>query len=462
MRWVLLSLVLVLGMPSGASAQLLPGALDALSPEARAAHAEARALREKGDWAAALDLAGPVLAEAIDRLGSGHATTVELAIAYGTLLDNMDRGAEALAHFERLFAEVKQNFTEWSPFYAAVEIRYADMLAKEGRHAEALPIALGVTRRVGGMIGADQTTTATFLQEAATILRRMGYLEEALDAYRRITPIYERDGAARQVAQALFLQGDVLDRMGRFDEAYAVYAEADTRATAVFGLAHHETLAIRLARARTAFAVGDMAGLAQILDSTLPVVVTFFGEGSLQHGTWLRLLAWQQADAARNAEAGLETMARAVEMVARALPDTHRVTGETRSDYAAILASAGRHDQAWEQYELAEPAAGFDRKFMLDVLSFRQEKGSLDEVSLVAAVLPHLQRIAGGQARGAVREQVLRQLIRDPEAGRLYREATDMVEERVRVEADIAAVASRPLAEADPAREVDLRARLAG
>lgn len=465
MRLALVILALCLCLPVAARAQLLPGALDGLSEAARADHARSQAFSATFDWQEALDPLARVLAEAQERLGPGHPTTVEISISYGRLLDNLERDAEALAHFEALFAVVRRNFTEWSPYYAHAEIRYADMLAKVGRNAEALPIALGVTRRVGGMIGAETATTAIFLQEAATILRRMGYQDEALEAYRRIVPIFDREAtpaAARSAAQTVFLIGDVLQRLRRHEEAHAAFVEADTRATAAFGDRHAETLAIRLSRARTADTLGYTAEVGQILDQTLPLVIEVQGAGSLQHGTWLRVLAWHQADLAQDAAAGLETMAQAVAMVTRALPDTHRVTGETRTDYALLLAWSGRHDEAWQQYELAERAAGWDRKFMLDVLSFRQDKGALDETTLAATVLPHLQRIAGGQARGAVREQVLRQLIRDPEAGRLYREATDMVEQRVRVEEAIAEVAGRPLAEADPAREAALRAQLAG
>jgi CHAT domain-containing protein/tetratricopeptide (TPR) repeat protein len=463
MRHALLFLVLSLFLPWAAQAQLFPSSLDDLSPETRADIAAAEALMAAADWEAALIPAGRALAEAQERLGPAHGTTVDMAVRYGQLLDNLDRGAEALALYEALFAEVKARYTEWSPYYAVAEIRYADMLSKMGRNAEALPMALGVTRRVGAMFGEDTPMTAIFLRDAAQILRRMGYLEEALENYRRIQPIFDAgtdpaDAAA--AASVAFLTADVLDRMGRYDEAVVAFAEADLRTMAVFGPRHSETLAVRLAHARAASAVGDLATVGRLLEESLPVVIDVFGEGSLQHGSWLRVKAWQEADAAGDAQAGLATMEQAVAMVTRALPDSHRVAGETRTDFAVMLAYSGRHRDAWEQYELAEAAAGFDRKFMLDTLSFLVEDGTLDENSLVAEVLPHLQRIANGPARGAVREQVLRQLIRDPEAGRLYREATDMVEERVRIEAEIAEVASRPATEADPALEARLRQRL--
>jgi tetratricopeptide (TPR) repeat protein len=465
MRFFLTALAIaILLLPEDASAQLFPGALDELSSSAKADHALVEKLVAAAEWEAALAPAARVLAEATERLGPGHGTTVELSVTYGRLLDNLDREEAALAHFEGLYAQVRKSFTEWSPFYALVEIEYADLLSKSGRHAEALPIALGVTRRVSGMIGAETATTVSFLQDAATILRRMGYLEEALETYDQIVPIYDREGtpaAARLAAQVVFLQGDVLDRLGREDEALVLLADADARSTAAFGPDHAETLAIRLARARVGTVLGDYADVWRILDETLPRVIRVFGEESLEHGNWLRVRAWAEADKAADPAAGLATMAEAVAMVTRALPDSHRVTGETRADYAAMLAYAGRHGEAWEQYELAEPATGHDRKFMLDTLSFLHDSGALDEAGLVDELLPHLQRSAGGAARGAVREQVLRQLIRDPEAGRIYREATDLIEERGRIEADIAEVASRPAAEADPARETALRDRLA-
>jgi hypothetical protein len=154
-------------------------------------------------------------------------------------------------------------------------------------------------------------------------------------------------------------------------------------------------------------------------------------------------------------------MAAAVAMITRALRESHRIVGEARGDYAVMLSHAGQHGAAWRQYEVFEAVAGNDSKFLLDTLGFLVEAGQLDESGLTATVLPHLQRIATGPARGSVREQVLRQLIRDPKAAALYREATDMVEERAALEDEIADLAARPLAKADPDREAQLRDRLA-
>ena len=99
--------VLVALLPGLASAQLFPGALDQLSPEAKRDHALVQELFEATEWEAALAPAARVLAEATERLGPGHGTTIELSVTYGRLLDNLDRQEEALAHFEALYAQVQ-------------------------------------------------------------------------------------------------------------------------------------------------------------------------------------------------------------------------------------------------------------------------------------------------------------------------------------------------------------------
>jgi tetratricopeptide (TPR) repeat protein len=461
MRWIALCLALIL-MPGVAPAQ--PSMMGALSPEARADIAKATALQDRADWAAAVPLMERALADALVSPGIAHGATVELATVYGILLANAGRDEEALEHFERLFAEVKKHFLPYSPFYTSVEIKYATYLAAAGRTAEALPLALGVTRRVGDMVGADTATAALYLRDAAGVLRRMGYRTESNEAYVRIVTILDRDGsaeAARQAAGVVFLIGDNHDRMGNVAQALAAYVDADARYTASFGPRHPETLSVRIARARSAFDIDDRPQVARLVADNLPVAAEVFGTDSIEYASWLRMQARAvQIAPGGGPEAAIPIMARAVDITAARLPATHRVLAETRRDYAGLLSIVGRYEDAWTQYTASQGALPPDRKFMLDLMEFRREQGGLTETSFAVEVLPHLQRTGYGAARGAVREQVLRRLIRDPGVADLYRRTTDLVEERRRLEEEVAELASRALADADPAREVAVQVRL--
>ena len=418
-------------------------------------------LMARADWEPALLLAERMLSAVLTDKGAMQPIAIDLAMKHVDLLDALGRDDEALAEITALFGDVKKNFTEWSVFYSMVELAYANQLANAGRGAEALAVALGVTRRVGGMMGNDSSVSAGFLRDAATILRRLGHVEEAIDAYRRIVPLLDADpGSAGIAAGTVFLIADSLDLLGQGEAALAAFRDADARHAAAFGPRHSETLAVRVAYGRMLLALGQTDELATLLDANLPVVAQVFGSESIQYGTWLRLEA-RRLQVTGNVVEAIKVMDRAVAIIAAKLPATHRVLAEARADYAGLLTIDKRYEEAWAQYVASEGALGPNRKFMLDLLEWRRDTGSLTNAAFAVQALPFLQRAAGGAARGAVREQVLRRLIRDPAIAALYREATDLVEERQMLEGEIADLASRPLADADPAAETTARNRLA-
>ncbi len=418
-------------------------------------------MMNRGDWSAALITVEALQAAIVAEDDLTRLIGIDLAIKRVRLLDSLDRETEALAEITALFAYVKRHFTEFSPHYAQVEVIYAGELSKAGRGAEALTIALGVTRRAGGMFGADSAVSASFLQEAAAILARLGHREEAVEAYRRILPILDAEpGLAQRAAGTAFLIADSLQRLGDYDGALVSYRDAEVRHNAAFGPRHVETLAVRVALGRMLLALDRIDDLGALVDANLPMVAEIFGSDSVQYGTWLRLDA-RRVQMTRSPSEAITIMGRAVDIIAAKLPANHRVLAEARSDYAGLLSFDQRFEEAWAQYVAAEGTLGPDRKYMLDLLEFRRDTGTLSNAAFPIEALPYLQRAAGGSARGAVREQVLRRLIRDPAVAVLYREATDLNEELLMLQAAIADLASRPLADADPAAEKTARIRVA-
>jgi hypothetical protein len=460
MRALCLVLLLLL-VPSLANAQFRSDFSGDLPAAVRGDYPKVEEHMARAEWDAALVLVERMLAAVHAEGGAMKPIGIELALKHVQLLDAQERDQEALAEVTALFADVKRNFTEWSVFYVNVEIAYANNLANVGRNSEALALALGVTRRVGDMIGADSGTAAGFLQEAATILRRLGHVTEAVEAYRRIMPLLDADpGSARAAAGTMFLIADSLDLLGQGEASLDAFRDAAQRHATAFGPRHSETLAVRVAYGRLLLAMDQLDELSALLDENLPVVAEVFGPESMQYGTWLRLEA-RRVQRGGDVAGAIAIMDRAVAMLAAKLPPDHRVLAEARDDYAGLLTFDKRYEEAWAQYVAAEGALGPDRKFMLDLLEYRRDAGTLTDAAFAVQALPFLQRAAGGAARGAVREQVLRRLIRDPAIAALYREATDLTEERQVIEASIADLASRPLAEADPAAETQARDRLA-
>ena len=446
--------------PLLATAQLRTDFSGDLPLAVRGDYARMQAMMDRAEWNKALPLAERMLAAALADKGATQPIAIDLALRHIALLDVLDRDDEALAEVTALFGDVKRNFTEWSVFYASVEVAYATQLANAGRAGEALPVALGLARRVGGMFGSDSVVAAGFLRDAATILRRLGHVEEAVEAYRRIVPLLDSDPTfARQAASTVFLIADSLDLLGQGEASLAAFRDADARHVKAYGPRHSETLAVRLAHGRLALALEKTEEAAAILDADLPVVAEVFGPDSVQYGTWLRLQA-RRLQVTKGAAEAIATMDRAVSIIAARLPETHRVLAEARADFAGLLSIDKRYEDAWAQYVASEGALGPDRKFMLDLLEFRREAGTLTDASFPVTALPFLQRAAGGSARGAVREQVLRRLIRDPGVAEIYRSATDLVEERRAVEAVLAELVARPMAETDPVAEAQARRRL--
>lgn len=393
-------------------------------------HARMQAMMDRAEWAKALPLAERMLAAALADKGAMQPIAIDLALRHIDLLDALDRDNQALAEVTALFGEVRRNFTEWSVFYASVEVAYARQLANAGRGGEALPVALGLARRVGGMFGSDSVVAAGFLRDTATILRRLGHVEEAVEAYRRIVPLLDSDPTfARQAAATVFLIADSLDMLGQGEASLVAFREADARQVRAYGPRHSETLAVRLAHGRLALVLEKTDEAVAILDADLPVVAGVFGPDNVQYGTWLRLQA-RRLQVTKGPTEAIAAMDRAVTIIAARLLETHRVLAEARADYAGLLTFDKRYEDAWAQYVASEGALGPDRKFMLDLLQYRREAGTLTDASFPVTALPFVQRAASGAARGAVREQVLRRLIRDPAVAEIYRSATDLAEER--------------------------------
>jgi hypothetical protein len=434
-------------------------------PELREAVARMVDRLAAGDMPAALPLSEHALSLSRAALGEAHPATVRLGIEYGDLLGAAGQDAAAAAFHQSHFATVQANFLPWSPLYVMAELSLARALGEVGENAQALSLVMGVVQRVGGFTGANSPATMTILQEAARILRHMGYLEEALAAYRAMVPVFDGAGTPegdRLAAGAQFAVADILDRLEGSAAALDTYRDAEARHIAAYGPDHPGTLSAQVGLGLALHWTEQWDELDALIARATPRAERVFGRDGIEYASWLRLggLSLFRLGAG-DQPAARALMAAAVAVTEARLPETHRVLGELRQEYAQMLLAMGEVEAAWVQFEKSTAALRPSRKDLLDILWARQQRGQIDEAAFAALALPYLHRTAQGLARGAVREQALRGLIRDPAVAATYREATDLIEERRALQADLAALAGRPLAQADRSEEARLTARYA-
>lgn len=456
----LLALSLGLGLPAGGQ-ELYP--LD-LPASVRQDRDRLRPLMQAGDWAAALPIQKQIADAVREAGGPAHLKAISEQTIYLRLLDNLGEAESALAGAEALWQVVATNYTPYAIQRVEPGLLLADLLAKAGRTAEALPIALELARSTEQIMGADTAATALTRFQAVQVLDRMGYLDEALPAYASLIDTLERDGsdAALGIAAGVAVRrGFALSRIGDLSGASVEYDRADRFNTRVKGPRHPETIATRRLLARALFDLGDSARMKALLDANLGTVRLVFGAESVEFADWQRLLARFEQVAGQGPKAALPIMQAAVSALEARLPAGNRLLAEAQRDLAGLYSFDGQFGPAYEAYLKSEQGLPPDRKLALDLIGFQEDEGALDPAGLARRALPVLQDTAWGRARGAVDEQTKRAMLSSDASRALYRQISDLKERQMEIEAEVSDLAARPLAESDPAREAVLRRELA-
>lgn len=434
-----------------------------LPAEISALMAERDRLMAEGDWAAALPLQERIVKAAIAEGGELHLKALSEQVMDIRFRDNLGQHDEALAMAEALWAKVTARYGAFAMHRVEPGLLVADLLSKSGARSRALPIAMDIARMTEAVMGEGNAATAYTRFQAVLILERMGYRDQAVDAYAELIPVLLADpspGAQGLAGGVAVRRGKLLDRRGDLDAALAEYQRADDIFSRVKGERHPETLAGRRLLGRLLFDLGRNDEVKAILDRNLPVVAEVYGADGVETADWKRLAArWTQA-AGAGPEAAVPMMAEALEILRRRLPRDHALLTEAEYDFAGLLTYVQDWQGAWTHYIASEAGGVTDRKFALDLLSYMLDAKQIDEAQMAELALPTLQRAAFGPARGAVDEQTKRQLLTSGEARDLYRQASDQGERRSAVQAELSDLAMRPKAEGDAARERALRQEL--
>ncbi|WP_114966284.1 CHAT domain-containing protein [Alkalilacustris brevis] len=458
----LFPVVLALALPAAPlAAQIGPAAGGSASPRLAAelqdaASAFLRAYRLQ-DWAAAVELGKPLLARIEASHGPAHPERAQVGANLAWALWHSRAHEEALQLFDTLHAEIPPD----NPGHDAFQADYALFLIRAGQNTRALPVALAVAGRAERERGPDAPETLSRQRSLADLLRQMGQLEEAIEIYRTLLARQQaRPGlpAAREAATIQFMLADSLDKIGEMDRAIAAYHASARAHDAAYGPEHPETLAVRFALARALDWMRDSAGLAAELEHTMPRIARVFGAEGVEYAGWVQLRAWQRLEAGDTTGARTD-MTEAARMIAGQLPDNHQLVGVAYRWLCILLWELGDIEGAWGAFEAMLGAQAPDRKMLLDLLEERHDRGLIDEHELARLALLHLQGTVSGSVRGAVREQYLRGMLRDPELARLYRLGTDTVEERNAVQSELIELVRRPLEQRPPGQEAALSAR---
>ncbi|MEF3047507.1 CHAT domain-containing protein [Pseudotabrizicola sp. L79] len=421
-------------------------------------------LMQEGNWQAALPVQQRIAAAVQAAGGPVHIRALRENTIYLRLLDNTGQTEAALDGALAQWHRVTENYAPYAPQRMEPGLLVAELLAKSGRTAEALPIALEIARNSEQGLGAQSSLTALARFQAVQVLDRMGYLDEAVVAYADLIAALQRDGSedALGIAAGVAVRrGFALSRLGDYAGAAVEYATADRLNSRVKGALHPETIASRRLLARALFDIEDMPGMKAILDTNFTAVEQVFGADSVEYADWQRLQArWEQV-AGQGPEVAVPIMRAAVARMEARLPEGDRFLAEAQRDLAGLLSFVGAFDEAYAAYQKSEAGLPPNRKLALDLIGYMEDQGQLDARAMADQVVPVLQDTAWGRARGAVDEQTKRAMLSSDASRALYRQISDLAERRAVVEADLSDLATRPKANGDPARETALRGELA-
>jgi eukaryotic-like serine/threonine-protein kinase len=286
-------------------------------------------LRDRGDHVGAL----PLLEEAVrvreEALGPEHLSTGVSLSNLGQTLQSLGRFAEAEEALRRSLEIRRKQLHEDHPAIAVGMNNLAILLQNMGRYGEAEALhrdAISIRVRA---LGPRHPAVATSTYNLAQTLRRGGRAAEAEEFYRSALEIWRSALGDRHgnVASALSGLAETLRALGRLDEAVPLAEEA---------------LEIRRDR---------------------------FGDGHPSVASLLMIVALLHRDRGSLAEA-LDAAREAVEIRGGWLGEAHPDYGNALHTLGAILAAAGRPDEAepvlHQSLSILEDS-GFDPRMIADV-----------------------------------------------------------------------------------------------
>ena len=285
----------------------------------------------RGRQTEAEDYLGQALAAAVRSKARRNEARARVAMA--SLRQQQDRPDEVLQYLEPALAFYHQGgyrseTISCLALLARANLQKGDYAAADKWNEELMRLALESN---------DQSLIARAHAERGSALIREEKFTEALDHLNQAYSIYNSQGIARSMGYNLASRGEVLGRLGRFDEAKALLDQATAIANKPGGELKRLSVETQLALAEIALMQDNFANARATAEKVVELAGTEF-KGSVTSAKIVIGLA-EGYGGARSAAAGKQTTSAAVD-VAKQLNDPAQLAA-AQAAFAAALLLAG-------------------------------------------------------------------------------------------------------------------------
>ncbi len=424
-----------------------------------------------GDYAGAEAAARAMADRAAEAFGPDAPEVLDALTSLANSLRQQDRAGEALTLFQQVHDAWQRTKGDYYPATLRAAMALAIALTEAGAPERALPIALQTVRVAEAVLGPEDPTTLLWRYNVAGIYSDLGYLEEALAAYRATLPAYL---AAAQDIRAL-RHAAVIAReiartesaLGRPDAAADAYAEAIVLVERAYGPRHPELAETMNEYGLELWRSGRRDDLPAFIEEAAALTRDAFGPRSFAMSEVMALqvlVASQGGPGTPGFDEALALQRQVVALRSELLSPMARETGRAMLDLAAMLSDTtdpARLREAWEMLRQAQAAGSGSRNFAYGLLFQIRAAQAMPQADLAEAMLWVAQDSQGSAAANASLKYGQRLALGEGEAARTYRAATDLTEREARLQQALLAEADLPLAERDLTREQALRGELA-
>lgn len=399
--------------------------------------------------------------------GPTHPDTLVRRTELANTLGQMTgRGMDSLQMHYATHELWKANYPKFHPQLNMAAMGHAMQAMRMGYVSEALPMASEATRYAELAFGKDHPTTILWQYNTAGIYDKLGYLEEALNAYHVSLDRMDRAGGPRMTRYALYVSRSIARTqrdLGRTEEAADSYADALTRFKAVLNPEHPEIVYTLSEYAQVLSRLKRWDQAAVMVDEAEALARQTFGTDGVYYADILHrraILRTYEGPDSPGWAAGIADMRQALAIMDATLGERSEAAAKIRLDLSLMLQDAGDIARAWDVALVGEQTGTAHRSSFLGILADARDAGVVSHAEAAQHAFRAAQLAHWTDAKAAVTVLTRRVALGDSLAAQYFRELSDLERREEALQDELSWFASLPAGQRDLTREKQLRADL--